>query len=50
MGEKCIMNLGLKGRDHSEDRWEDNIRMNLREIGWEGMDRMRLAEYREFLN
>jgi hypothetical protein len=30
----------LKGRDHLEDRCrrEDNIRMNLRVIGWEGMD------------
>jgi hypothetical protein len=24
-------------------RWEDNIRMNVREIGWEGMDWMRLT-------
>jgi hypothetical protein len=31
----------LKGRDHSEDlgrRWEDNIRIDLRETGWEGVD------------
>jgi hypothetical protein len=24
-------------------RWEDNIRMDLREIGWEGVDWMHLA-------
>jgi hypothetical protein len=24
-------------------RWEDNIRMDLREIGWEGVDWMYLA-------
>jgi hypothetical protein len=27
--------------------WEDNIRMDLREIGWEGVDWMRLAEDRD---
>jgi hypothetical protein len=25
-------------------RWEDNIRMDLREMGWEGMDWMNLAQ------
>jgi hypothetical protein len=25
-------------------RWEDNIRMNLREIGWGGMDWIDLAQ------
>jgi len=25
-------------------RWEDNIRMDLREIGWEGVDWMRPAQ------
>jgi hypothetical protein len=25
-------------------RWEDNIRMDLREIRWEGVDWMRLAQ------
>jgi hypothetical protein len=28
-------------------RWEDNIRMYLREIGWGGMDRIDLAEDRD---
>jgi hypothetical protein len=27
-------------------RWESNIRMYLREIGWEGMDWMNLAQGR----
>jgi hypothetical protein len=27
-------------------RWEDNIRMDLREIGWEVVDWMHLAEDR----
>jgi hypothetical protein len=27
-------------------RWEDNIRMDLREIGWEGVDWMHLAQDR----
>jgi hypothetical protein len=27
-------------------RWDDNIRMDLSEIGWEGVDWMRLAQGR----
>jgi hypothetical protein len=48
MGEISVQNFGrrtsrkeLFARPRS--RWEDNIRMNLREIGWEGMDWMHLA-------
>jgi ribosome biogenesis protein Nip4 len=26
------------------NRWEDNIRMDLRKIGWEGVDRIHLAQ------
>jgi hypothetical protein len=36
-----------KERDHSEDqghRWEDGIRMDLREIGLEGVDCIRLDQ------
>jgi hypothetical protein len=28
-------------------RWEDNIRMDLREIGWRGMDWIDLAQDRD---
>jgi hypothetical protein len=28
-------------------RWEDNIRMDLREIGWSGMDWIDLAQDRD---
>jgi hypothetical protein len=28
-------------------RWEDNIRMDLREIGWEGVDWMHLVNLRD---
>jgi hypothetical protein len=28
-------------------RWVDNIKMNLREIGWDGMDWIYLAEGRD---
>jgi len=34
--------LGTLGR-----RWEDNIRMGLREIGWEVVDWMHLAQDRD---
>jgi hypothetical protein len=35
-----------RGRDNLEEgrRWEDNIRMDLREIGWEGVDWMQLTQ------
>jgi hypothetical protein len=37
-----------KGRDHLEDiRADDNIRMDLREIEWEGMGLMQLAPGRD---
>jgi hypothetical protein len=40
----------LKGRDHSIDlrhRQEDNIRMNLSETGWKGVDWMHLVQDRD---
>jgi hypothetical protein len=38
-----------KERDFSEDgrRWEDNIRMDLREIGWKRVDWIHLAQDRD---
>jgi hypothetical protein len=39
-----------KERDHWEDqdeRWVDNIKMDLREIGWNGMDWIYLAQDRD---
>jgi hypothetical protein len=39
----------LKGRDHSEDRrrWEDNIKMDVRDMGLEGVDWIRLVQDRD---
>jgi hypothetical protein len=39
----------VKGRDHSEDLGIDRkiIRMDLREIGWEGVDWIHLAQDRD---
>jgi hypothetical protein len=34
--------LGRPGR-----KWDDNIRMNLRNIGWEGVDCIHLAQDRD---
>jgi hypothetical protein len=40
--------IGNPGRKKSlgrpRHRWEDNIKMDLREIGWEGGDWMHMAE------
>jgi hypothetical protein len=37
----------LKVRDHSEDQaWEDNFKMDLREMGWKGVDWINLAQGR----
>jgi hypothetical protein len=30
----------------SRNRWKDNIRMDIREIGWEGVDWMHMAQDR----
>jgi len=40
----------LKGRHHTQhrNRWEDNIRMDLREIGWEGVDWIHVGEDRDW--
>jgi hypothetical protein len=37
----------LKERDDSEDLWEDNIRMDLTEIRWEGVNWIHLAHDRD---
>jgi hypothetical protein len=52
--EKCnnISDAKSEGRrllGRPRRRWEDNIRMDLREVGWEGVDWMHLAQDREKL-
>jgi hypothetical protein len=39
----------LKEKDHLEDmqKWEENIRMDLREIGWKGVEWIHLALNRD---
>jgi hypothetical protein len=37
---------GKRPLGRSRHRWEDNIRMDLREIGWGGMDWIHLAQDR----
>jgi hypothetical protein len=38
---------GKKPHGRPRHRWEDNIRMDLWEIGWEGVDWMYLAQDRD---
>jgi hypothetical protein len=38
---------GKKPLGKPKRRWEDNIKINLREIGWGGMDWIDLAEDRD---
>jgi hypothetical protein len=38
---------GKRIRGRSRRRWEDNIKMDLRKIGWEGVDWIHLAQDRE---
>jgi hypothetical protein len=50
--EKCIQNFGWETlREETawktRYRWEDNIRMGLREIGWKGVDCPHLAQDRD---
>jgi hypothetical protein len=37
---------GKRQLERSRRRWEDIIRMELREIGWESVDLIHLAQYR----
>jgi hypothetical protein len=49
MGVTCSMHgrgkpEGKRSLKRPRNRWEDNIRIDLREIGWEGVDWLHLAE------
>jgi hypothetical protein len=49
--EKCIQNFHWKtlrkeALRRARCRWEDNIRMDLREVGWEGVDWIHMAQDR----
>jgi len=47
-----LWSKNLKGKDHSEKtkrRWEDNIRMDVTEIGRETVDWIHLSQGRELL-
>jgi hypothetical protein len=39
----CVRYIEKKPLGRCRRRWEDNIRMDLREIEWEGVDWMHLA-------
>jgi hypothetical protein len=50
-GSKCIYILvgkreGKKPLENPWRRWEDNIRMDLTNLGWEGVEWMHLAQHR----
>jgi hypothetical protein len=50
--EECIHGFGGKARrkrplGRPRNNWEDNIKMNLRETGWGGMDWINLAQVRD---
>jgi hypothetical protein len=38
---------GRRPLERSRRRWEDNIKMDLREVGWAGVDRIDLAQDRD---
>jgi hypothetical protein len=38
---------GKRPLGRSRHRWEDNIRLDLREVGWEGVDWIHLAQDRD---
>jgi hypothetical protein len=49
MGEKRIAYKILVGKQEGRPRrrWVDNIKIDLREIGWDGMDWIKLAQDRD---
>jgi hypothetical protein len=38
---------GRRPLERPRHRWEDNIKMDLREVGWGGMDWINLAQVRD---
>jgi hypothetical protein len=47
-GERSVQGFGGKPKGkrplgRSRDRWEDGLKMDLREIGWEGVEWIHLA-------
>jgi hypothetical protein len=44
-GERCLQDFGWEVR-RPRRRWEDNIKMNLREIGIDGASWIKLAQVR----
>jgi hypothetical protein len=53
-GEKCIYDIGGKARrteplGRPRRRWVDNIKIDLREIEWDGVDWIDLAQDRDQL-
>jgi hypothetical protein len=51
-GERCIQDIGggPEGRrplGRPRRRWEDNIKMDLKEVGWEGVDWIHMAQDRD---
>jgi hypothetical protein len=52
MGEKCIKISvekpeGRRPTEKSRRRWKDNIKMYLKEIGWEDVDRIHLVQSKD---
>ena len=45
--ESCIQSSGRKPRGRRRRKWEDNIKMDLQEVGWGGMDWTDLAQDRD---
>jgi hypothetical protein len=52
-GEKCVRGFGGKAQrkkrplGRPKHRWEDGIKMDLREIGWGGVECIHLAQDRD---
>jgi hypothetical protein len=53
-GNFCICSRNLAGKPEKKrpfgrrrHSWEDNIKMNLEEIGWEGVDWIRMVQDRD---
>jgi hypothetical protein len=38
---------GKRAQGRHKHRWEDNIKMNLRKVGWSGMDWIHMAQDRD---
>jgi hypothetical protein len=47
MGTSCVTHSRKRPLVEPGHKWEDNIKMHVKEIDWDGMDRINVAQDRD---